>query len=99
MPGELDVGEHIDGSPAEVTFEVGGLYDPVGQTCLVWCHGGPDRASPPWTGALDGCESCHELPPAPHLTWSYGDVIYDCGACHAEVPADTHVDGRVTARP
>jgi predicted CxxxxCH...CXXCH cytochrome family protein len=96
VPGQVLEAGHLDGLPARVILRDGGAYDPVTQSCTTSCHGGPERTSPSWTDQIEGCESCHDNPPAPHLDWGFGDLVFTCTNCHTEPPGPTHVDGRVT---
>ena len=110
VPSQVDEPGHVDGLPAEVTFDGpatsdgrAATWDASSATCSAFCHAptpGDERQSPVWNAAatLD-CTSCHgKPPPAPH------PQMTECSMCHADVVGsddetivdrEKHVDGIV----
>ena len=102
VPTSLLDPDHIDPSPAEVSFselaaqDADPIWSPGAETCSsVYCHGatlaGGSNTSPTWTqvdGSQAACGTCHGAPPPPPHP-----AVSECRLCHSEtVLADGSID-------
>ena len=105
VPASVDASGHLGTtSPAPVSLENGGAFDPATGSCVVWCHWNRSPG-PQWndtTGAAVACDACHGFPPVTtrdgRTHTQCAPSVSACLGCHLFTP-QTHVDGVVEFVP
>jgi predicted CxxxxCH...CXXCH cytochrome family protein len=109
VPDELNSPGHIDTPvPAEVGWSESALanlgetepWDPVGHTCVVYCHGSTfaqPKVSPAWMAPGINCAGCHGFPPETRPHDNVQDTTCTGAGCHPHQGDDLelHLDGNL----